>query len=233
MTYDRSSELFNDGWREPGDDCERLSYYITFAVSGLLGLATVGWGGWKLFTGTHENVRIVGLLSIVVGGAMAAYVAVFFARERRHWDLRHLTADRVVAGGILFGIALALLGLQGNGRGGNSAAATAALIALGGIVATFFLVVGLIVAYAPALSVRHRLAGTRIERRYAIDEKLNEIDEHPCPRADGMTPVVTLRLRDGRTRTMVCAESAYEAVRLGASGTAVLRGKRLERFHPN
>ena len=105
------------------------------------------------------------------------------------------------------------------------------LIGAGGADLTLFLLVGLAFAYAPALRLRRRIAGTRIERRYAVDDKLNEIDDHPCPRADGLTPVVSLRLRDGRTRTMVCAESTYEIVRVGRQGTAVVRGKRLERFH--
>lgn len=245
MAYSRSDELFSDGWREPSDDCERMANYIVFGFGTIVGLALFGYGIWILATGAARPVRLMGLFEALVGALMGGGGIVLFAKEWKHWDLRHLTADRFVAGGFLFGFALMLLGAQIATRTGSVGSHVQShgphdfesgmivcfgLFALGAVDVTLFLIVGLIFAYAPHMRLRHRLARTRIERRYAVDEKLNEIDDHPCPREDGLTPVVTLRLRDGRTRTLVCHESTYELVRVGRQGTAVVRGRRLERF---
>jgi hypothetical protein len=181
----------------------------------------------------------------VLGGTITGFGGWFFVKESKHWDLRHQTAERLVTGGFLFGFALMLLGFQvgtHTGRAGQHAphqtaheyegslAAAGWLVGAGAADLTLFLLVGLMFAYAPQMRVRRRLARTRVERRYAVDDKLNEIDDHPCPRVDGFKPVVVLRMRDGRTRTMVCNESAYELLRVGREGTAVIRGNQLERF---
>ena len=246
MTSGRSEELFGDGWREPGDDLERTAFYTMVALVAVLGLGSLGWGIWALSGGAPRTERLEGLTAALFGAVAAGSGGAFFAKESRHWDLRHLTAERFVAGGFLFGFGLLLLGAEIVTRTGSAgshirvrtAGDVEASLTLGGWLAgagaldlTIFLILGLAFAYAPVVRIRHRIAGARIERRYALDDKLGEIDDHPCPRDDGFTPVVTLRLRDGRTRTMVCAESAYERMRAGAVGTVVVRGKRLERFH--
>ncbi len=246
MAYQGSEDIFTDGWRDPSDDCERLVCYILFAVGMIAGLAMFGHGLYELLSETGQGPRLWGLFEAIFGGLLGGGGIALFVHESKHWDLRHLTAERVVAGGFLFGFALIFLGLQiasHSGRTGShiqthstqdmegALIAAGWLIGAGALNITLFLVIGLAFAYAPNLQVRRRLARTRIERRYAIDEKLNEIDEHPCPREDGFTPVVTLRLRDGRTRTLVCSETAYEMAKTGWTGTAVVRGKRLERFH--
>jgi hypothetical protein len=35
-------ELFTDGWREPGDDCERAMFYIIVAIELAMGLGMLG-----------------------------------------------------------------------------------------------------------------------------------------------------------------------------------------------
>lgn len=246
MAYQGSEDIFTDGWRDPGDDCERLICYIVFAVGTLAGIAFLGHGLYELFRESRQSLRVLGLCEAVFGGFLGGSGIALFAHESKYWDLRHLTAERVVSGGFLFGFALVFMGLQigsHTGRTGSQIQTHSAhqfegqmiaagwLIGAGALDLTLFLVLGLAFAYAPNLQIRRRLAQTRIERRYAVDDKFNEIDEHPCPREDGFTPVITLRLRDGRTRTLVCAESAYEMAKTGWTGTAVVRGKRLERFH--
>jgi hypothetical protein len=246
MAYQGAEDLFNDSWRDPGDDCERTVFYILFAVGIAAGLAMFGHGLYGLFAESRQSLRLWSLFEATLGVLLGGGGIAVFVRESKHWDLRHLTADRVIAGGFLFGFALMLLGLQigaHSGRAGShvqlhssedmegAVLAAGWLIGAGALDLTFCLVVGLAFAYAPNLQIRHRLARTRIERRYALDDKLNQIDEHPCPREDGFTPVVTLRLRDGRMRTLVCSESAYEMAKTGWTGTAVVRGKKLEAFH--
>lgn len=246
MSYQGADDLFHDGWRDPGDDCERAVYYIMFAIGLFMGLAFFGHGIYSLFTEAHQGARIFGLIEASLGGLFSGFGIHAFVKESKHWDLRHLTAERVVAGGFLFGFGLILMGLQIASRTGAAGShvhthstqefqgvflISGGLIAGGVVDVTLFLLIGLAIAYAPACQIRHRLARVRIERRYAIDDKLNQIEEHPCPREDGFTPVITLRLRDGRTKTLVCAESAYEVAKTGWTGTAVIRGKRLERFY--
>lgn len=246
MAYQGSNDLFNDGWRDPSDDCERMAHYIIFGVGTLAGLGMLSCGIFGLAHGAHSPQRLMGLFEILVGALMGGGGLVLLAKESKHWDLRHMTAERFVAGGFLSGFALILLGLQIGSRSGSVGShvqthgasdfeggllAAGWLVGAGAVVLTFFLIVGLAFAYAPQMRIRRRFAGVSIERRYALDDKLNEIDGHPCPRADGLTPVVVLRLRDGKTRRLVCAESTYEIVRVGGRGTAVVRGKRLEGFH--
>jgi hypothetical protein len=179
--------------------------------------------------GSRSAVRLPGLIFTAVGALMTGGGVWLFVKESKTWDLRNLTAERVVSGGLLFEFALMMIWVRFTEEGGLIG--TTAMVAAGTVDVTFFLALGLAFAYAPALRVRRRLAGVWVERRYALDDKLNEIDGHPCPQEDGFTPVVTLRMRDERTRTMVCAESAYEILDVGRRRTAVVRGKRLERFH--
>ena len=112
MAYQGSDDLFNDGWREPGDDCERLALYLLFAIGTLAGFGMLGSGLWAfIHPAPHSGVG-VNLFVFVMGVVMAGGGSWIFVHESRHWDLRHLTADRFVAGGLLFGLALVLLGCR-------------------------------------------------------------------------------------------------------------------------
>ena len=231
-------ELFGEGWREPGDDCERLMYLLImglgFPMGALFALAPL------LEEIRRPSRAHAGLLALgaPVGLALLVGTAVFFRREVRHWDLRRLTAERVVAGGFVLGFALMLLGLRFPGMAAHSGARGGAtsylamfgLMGVGVLVLFLSLAAGLVFAYAPALA-RSRTFVATAEGRYAVDDKLGEWPDHPCPVEDGLRAIVVLVAAEGR-RALPADPGAYALADPGRRGRATVRRGRLLRFRP-
>jgi hypothetical protein len=242
---DEMQEVFSEGYREPGDDTVRLAYYVLLAA----GFCGCGVGlvleiyDYAL-TKHGLNGKLVGLdiaLSLLCC-LICGFVPPFFIKEAKHWDLKKLSADKVVAGGFLLGIALAYLGLRmgfGTRVEPNGELAERGLIALGGAglgiaICLLSLVVGLIYAFGEKLHERPRkIKLLVIDRRYGLDANLVEHENHPCPREDGMTAMVICTAADGKKMRLVAGENAYDLADPGKKGSAVTRGSRLQEFHPN
>lgn len=233
-------ELFNDGWREPGDDCRRLEYYVLAFLALPLFAGFIGFGLWLLLKpacACNDAFRIgFGAFAALFGLLMLAGDVAFFVKEAARWDLRHLTADRVVAGMFLFGFALLLAGFEmgrGYGHADGKLLGSGIFLLAGAAVLVLSLFVGLACAFWPRLAVRTKTVQVAsVETRYALDRALMEHEEHPCPSVDGWTPCVRLRTETGRSLTLRCNDAAYRLAKPGSPGVARVRGEVLEEFHP-
>lgn len=255
MTSDDFEDLFCDGWRDPGDDSRRAMFYI-FMVFGLVGgLALAVYGFWGLLhaksfavemAGEHASRQlgaVAGSCMIAIGSLIAVACGAFLLKESKRWDLRHMTMERFVAGGFLVGFGLFALGFEtmqasghahtsGHDSPGSEMMPMVVCFAAGAIDLVFFLLVGLICAYLPKLRRRRLFGAVTVDTRMAIDEKLNYIEDHPCPWEDGLEPVVRLKLKDGSRLWLRPTPAAYDFASIGTFGVATVKGNVLERFEP-
>ncbi|MGV3614461.1 MAG: hypothetical protein ACO1SV_03915 [Fimbriimonas sp.] len=225
-------DLFQDGWREPGDDCERLAVYLMMASALVAGLWMCGYGLYDLtrpLTATGPaSPRWLNALIVAFGLFLAVGGAIFLRSESRHWNLRGLNAERVVAGLFLTGFAILTIALEM-----DHPIATIAGFGLGLGVLGIALVVGLVCAFAPQLFVaRYRLERAYVVARFALDDKHQEIPNASPPFEPSWTPCVRLRDGEGQLTTLRATTTAYEFAEPGAVGDAEVRGRRIRRFVP-
>ncbi len=242
-------QLFTDGWRDPGDDCARLGYYIVMALCFVMGPLMV-WFGIFMFRGGPEPTNdtrlrafgiLFGLLGLATGTAMPIFAYFFFKKESKYWNLKKMTADRVVAGGMLFGIAVMWIGLrvaaQGN-TAGTPHDPRAALLAMGALfllgIAIFiiFLLIGLVYALLPRFGRTKILRNVRVVDRFALDEMLEEREAIASPSQEGWTAVITLTTQKGENLRLHANDNAFEMAYPNALGVAEIRAGRLIGFHP-
>jgi hypothetical protein len=168
-------------------------------------------------------------------------IAFVFAKEAKHWDLKRVSADKVVAGGFMLGIAVGYLGLRMGAGGrydpqGNVMERALMLFGGAGIGAAICLVsltIGLIYAFREALQERPRKIGQlMVDRRYGLDANLAQHENHPCPWEDGIKAVVICRTADGKRLKLWAGENAYDLADPGKVGSAVTKGSKLQEFHP-
>jgi hypothetical protein len=244
-------DLFPDGWREPGDDTQRLSIYIMMGFGLLVFAFLVVLGALQLIrpdiaqqmlgrTSTSRN-WVQGLVELVAGGIGSTGIVIFFAHETRTWNLKKLSADRVIAGGFLTGMALFLIGARLGLQTHSYASDTAGLraialmggVGLGGTVCLLSFFAGLAFAIAEKIQDRpHKFGQVMIERRYGLDDRLMEYEDHPSPYEDGLKPVVVCRTKDGRRMMFSTSPDAYDLATPGKIGSAVIHAKHLDQFHP-
>ena len=225
-------ELFTDGWRDPGDDTERLAYYIFTVVGGLVGVLAVTYAGAVAFqmpilgaTSAHLPAWVTALMLIF--GAGGIYLcARFLVRESRYWD-KKVTAEKLVAGGFLTGIAIILVGLiivsRGGGSGMTGVLVMGISLALGAVICEVSLLIGLVCAFAPRLIPPRHYANAWIEEKYALDDKAEVIQGHPCPWEDGMIPVLRFKTLSGEVHALPTTQACYESAQSNHAAEVMVR----------
>lgn len=245
VNYHEVDDLFsNEGWREPGDDASRLAAYVLTVLGAILGfvgaiyLSICAADPVRFFEMEGQTVEswqpvLLGAFA-VLSAALAIFCTYFLAKESRHWNLRNLNAERIIAGLFLLSISVGIIGVWMLQSGGSEAViGTVAIWALAGGLFLVALVSGLLVAGFQFLSKRPRkLGGGRIAAKYALDDKMQRIDNHPCPSEDGLIPVVEVEFFHGELTTFRATPSAYDLAKPGIVGTAFGSGKSLKSFRP-
>jgi hypothetical protein len=249
MEAEQFEELFAEGWREPSGDAQRLMVYVLMGIGVLAGVALCVFGIYSLahvkefaisMTADPEHpnpyAKLIVWLFIVVGALLSLGSAAFLVKESSRWKFRGLSAERLVAGGMLLGIAVILFSFEllgaapGVGDDGFAAIPFALLLVGAGIVIMLlFLFVGLICAYWPK---RRKREEVRVLARFALDKLHNDCGDHPCPWEIDCIPVVRVSFLDGHIAVLRCRPAAYEFACSGALGIAFIRGKVLESFKP-
>jgi hypothetical protein len=243
--HDAEDIFPEEGWREPSDDAARLAVYILAVLTFLGGMAGSVYCGLLAFSAkrVEEELQrpaspadsyIFGTLSLSFF-AMTVGSIYFLVRESRHWNLRKLTAEKVVAGIFLFAVAIGIIAvwILQSGSAMASAPVSAGLIFGAFGIFLLALAIGLAVAAYQALSSRPRRLGRgRVIARYALDDKLQRIDAHPCPTSDGLTPVVEVQFLEGEVVTFRASSAAYEFAKPGLVGVMFGARKRLSTFKP-
>jgi hypothetical protein len=147
---------------------------------------------------------------------------------------KQLKADAMVAGGMLAGVALILLGMERILWADGRPAAVGSLVILGTIVLLGSLLSGFAIAYLPNLArIPRTVPNTLVESRYGIDKKLMEIYDHPNPADEGCVPMVQLRTPDGKVLNLRAGSAAYDLASPGMTGTAKIAGTNLRSFQPS
>jgi hypothetical protein len=232
------NSIFGEGWRDPTDDGRRMFAYILLGAA-LLGSPFLAGFGLYAVVKALQSARFVpngvfGIVAIVVGLGLLAGLVSFFVEESKHWDLKHITADRVVAGLFLFGIVLVAIGLRvgaGAGQDGVFSIWPFAVSLAGVAVLAVTFLVGLVLAFWPALVIRTReLGGTLVLDRYVLDDKAMVCRVEDIVDGDPWTPIVKLKTANGRELTLVAYQSAYRVAEPGMFGKAQVKGERLIRF---
>jgi hypothetical protein len=249
MEADQFEELFAEGWREPSGDAQRLMVYVLMGIGVFVGLPLCVFGIYGLanvkefaisMTANPEHpnpyAKLIAWLFIVVGALLSVGSAAFLVKESRRWKLKGLNAERLVAGGMLLGVAVILFSFEflgaapGVGDNGLAAIPLAVLIIGAGVaIMLLFLIVGLICAYWPKRGNREEV---RVLARFALDKLHNDCGDHPCPWEIDCVPVVRVSFLDGHIAVLRCRPAAYEFASSGALGIAFIRGKVLESFKP-
>jgi hypothetical protein len=171
---DSQNDLFPEGWREPGDDIQRLAYYVLMAVGAIGGLFGAGWMAFAKGAGHfHPLARIaLGLACLGISGA----VAWFFKRESKTWQIG-FTAEKVIAGGFELGIAFIFLGFLFNRFAGYGSGQGAGLVrigifgtcfAIGAVICLITLIVGVGCALWDKFGWAVTYSNVMVEERYAL-----------------------------------------------------------------
>jgi len=235
MDGERVSELFKDDWRDPSEDCERGMYYLIMFAGLASGVALAIGSGYSLF---HEKTcQWVFGLGVLLGVGITASCAGFLWHESKYWDLRHLSLERFVAGGFIFGFSLILLAVrfpqlsQGSANDPRVWADAGIVLILGGVAdIVFFLFFGLVAAYWPRFANRRRVVSSAyVLERYVVDGKGNNIGDFPFFDQPDCYGIVRFRV-DGKVLKAITSSTAYDLAEPGSLGNAVMRGKRLASF---
>jgi hypothetical protein len=253
MTESQFEEMFSDGWREPSDDASRLAAYILFLAGIVIGIFMIYFGIRGLSDPAKVALEMTNKqgqpspypvvlcwIAISIGALLAVGGAAFLIKEAHRWNFRGLTAERFVAGGMLLGISIIILSFEflqvppTTASGHNIFLAIppgVILIAIGAAIFILFLFVGLACAYLPKLRPARQYVA-QIEQRMAIDDKLNDQGDHPCPWEIGCLPAVRISAEKVGTRVLRCSRQAYEFAQAGLRGIAKIKGNILIDFKP-
>ncbi len=234
---DRLGELFNDGWRDPTDSAERMMVLVLMAIGTLGG---GGLAGYAVALLSHrvkdDSVKGPGtaLFFLVMGAGIFMGCVAFFWKEKKHWDLKHLTAERVVAGIFVLGFAFFMLGFEfigaQHGIHENPLPAAALTWVAGATVCLFGLIVGLLCAGWDAFKDRPKRLRATVTKRYAVNAALDEIEDAGSPEQNGWTPVVELRTSDGQCLRVRPVDWVYGVCEPGTTGVFTLRGRHAVAF---
>lgn len=236
LIQDDSYDLFSDGWRDPGDDCERGVVYLTAFACIPLG-AVMAWYGQSCLR--HQQIEFgravspwIGAMCLVVGALMLVGSVAFLASETRYWNLRKMTMDRFVAGGFLLGFAIMLFGLELQSRAVDPTGTFAAAWCVGIGVADLllFLLIGLVCAFVPRFSQRKKILDqVFVIARYVVDDKGMNVGEATLPLETGFQSYVSVRV-GGRIQEFRATSTAYQLALPGSMGEAEVRADRLTLF---
>jgi hypothetical protein len=206
-------ELFSDGWRAPYNDTERLAVYIVFVAGCIGSIAAIGFCSSHLIKPLSTEDRnymppALCWVAIVLSALMLVCTAFFFNKERKHWNLKQLTLERVFAGIFCFWIALGCIGrwiiVEGSIYG-----AVLFPIALAGLILT--MLVALPIAYSDKLFPKKQVFEQAfVLRRFAVDDKGEEHDDYVAPFDFGMKGYVTLRQMNVGTITLPTTYGTYD-----------------------
>jgi len=237
--------IFNDGWREPSDDMRRMVYYVAW-VLGLIGGLALAFYSLRLLIypragtpdpelGDASASPWMAILYLALGVLTAVRSGMRLYPEIRRATKRKMTADAFVAGGILVGIALMVLGFERVPLVTTERAGAAAFLFILGIIVlagSFLAGVGIVV-WPKISKLPKTVSDAYVEGRYAIDQRLMEIDDHPNPVEEDCIPMVRLRTSEGRVLNLRAGAVAYDMAEPGKRGTARIAGNRLRSFQPS
>ena len=236
-----SNELFNDGWRDPGDDAHRMVYYVRWTLGFFGGLALCLYSldlmmrrqGVEIQTAPDYQTsnRLLPYLMLPLGLLLMAWMGMRIYPELMRLKGQKVSAESLVAGGFVLGLVLVALGVErlvwsiaGSSRGES-------LVMAGGTVLVVTISAGVFFAVRPRLRSRPKtLSGATILSRYAIDKKLMEIEDHPDPFGEECVAMVRLRTAEGAELNLRANPAAYEMASPGVRGEARVAGKRLLAF---
>jgi hypothetical protein len=216
----------------------RLIAYIWRGV-GLIGGALLAGSGsswvYNSISGAEFDAGslVVGLIFVVVGLGLFAWRLQFFLREFKHWNLRQLTAERVVAGMFLLGIGLVVIGIRMSLPTMPLLMANPAYFVpfLGLGLICLATLIGLIFAFAPTIASRTRiLKAAVVMDRYVLDDRAMVRHFEEISGDERWTQIVKLRTAAGRELTLVAKNGSFEFASPGAQGNATVKGDRLVRF---
>lgn len=243
VTYYDTDELFpEEGWREPGDEASRLAVYILAVIGGLAGVAGAVFLGIsainpnRFFPTASDSLdswrSMVLAVFALLCAALSIWCIVFLAKESRHWNLRGLTAERIVAGIFLLAVSVGIIAVWlMQGAGGEAVPASAIFLTLAVGLFLIALLVGFCVAGYQAFSARPRnLGSARILAKYAVDDNLQRIPDHPCPSEDGFTAIVELEFLTGELATFRAKPAAYDLARVNSVGQVIGARKTITSF---
>lgn len=225
-------DIFGDGWRDPSEDIQRLAVYILAAIGSAFGVVSTGYGLYEIVV---RRADLSVTLALALAGPALAYPCLkFLKRESRHWDFSYIDAEIVITSGFMLGFAFLFIGLLGAELGVLAVFFLFGCVAVGCAILLLSLIGGFICAYW------HKLPGTKqvmrdilIEERYAVDDKLQKIPNHPSPHEDGYTPCVRVRTPNGHYVELTCTQAAYQLAKPGSRGTAQLIAYRMMAFERN
>jgi hypothetical protein len=238
-------DLFGEGWRDPGDDTARVTYYLAAIAAMLGGMALFYYG--TIFT----KDRVSASVTAQAYGAMVGWAAAmitnaalcaggifatlkFFRREIKKWDMDYVNAEKVISNGFLISIAMFMIGTEMIATGGFA----------GGIASFYPVFAALVIFFLSFLgglfcAMYHRLPlatetlhGAMITGRYALTDKAYRIPDHFDPGAEGYKGYVMIRTHDGRHFDVPTTEGFYALCKPGAQGKVTLNRGRMVEFVP-
>lgn len=235
--------LFHDGWREPSEDGYRMLYYLSWVLGFLAGFSLLVYSVGLIFKhgvievetwpGYRSSIPGLPIWLLILGALTMLRAGMKLYPEIRRVRKKHLTADSLVAGGLLAGFALIVLGIERIIWAEGQPTAVASLVILGVIVLALSLLSGLAAAYWPKIKhLPKTVPNTTVTSRYGIDKKLMEIYDHPNPVEEGCMAMVELKTPDGQVLTLRAGSVAYDLAAPGMRGTARIAGSRLKSFQP-
>jgi hypothetical protein len=193
------------------------------------------WGADFVPLTSRAWVAAIAILWVLFALACVGLSVIYFRKEMPYWSAKGMTADRLLAGIIVFGIAMvwAMAELFVHSHSHNVLTLS---ICLFGVLTGFASClgafgIGLCYAFAEWFSERSRtLASVRVERRYGLDVNLVPHEDYGTPHMDGMEAIVICKMRDGTRLHLNASANAYYLAEPGKTGTAVVRGTHLDRF---
>lgn len=221
--------IFGDGYRDPSEDIQRLTVYILVSIVGSFGLVSFGYGLYEVFA---QGVALPVIAALNIAGPALAYPCFNFLKaESRHWNFGYLDAESVITGGFMLGFAVLFLGVLGAELGAVAVMFLVICVGLGASILLLSLIGGLICAYWHKLPFsKNVMRDITIEDRYAMDDKMMVIPNHPSPHEEGLTACVRIRTAQGQHYELVCTREAYEAAKPGRKGHAKLINYRMLAF---
>ena len=195
----RGSELFHDGWRDPGDDGRRMLYYVSWVLGFFGSLALASFSLRLLLRGesaaiaTEPGVGVpsksLPLLLLALGLLFMVRIGLAAYPELKRMRRQKVKADAFIAGAFLVGVVLIVIGLERSLLRVANRLGTLHLIIAGAIVLGGSLLTGLLLAFLPKLAIPRTINGAKIDSRYAVDKRLMEIEDHTDPRGEDCIPI--------------------------------------------